>query len=80
MEDAIRSVLDHADDRTEFINRDAVSTDSLVDIIKKYAEGLPLYRWGDDLSYLSALDIQEGSLQAIECRSINHLILMELKG
>ncbi len=41
LEDAIRSVLDQADDRTELIICDAASTDNSVDIIKKYAGGLP---------------------------------------
>ena len=41
LEDAIRSVLDQADSRTELIICDAASTDNSVEIIKKYAGGLP---------------------------------------
>lgn len=41
LEDAICSVLDQADDRTELIICDAASIDNSVDIIKKYAGGLP---------------------------------------
>ena len=38
LEDAIRSVLDQADDRTELIICDAASTDNSVEIIRKYAD------------------------------------------
>ena len=41
LEDAIRSVLDQADERVELIICDAASTDNSVEIIKKYANGLP---------------------------------------
>ncbi len=38
LEDAIRSVLDQADDRTELILCDAASTDNSAEVIKKYAD------------------------------------------
>ena len=56
LEDAICSVLDQADDRVELIICDAASTDNSVDIIKKYAGGLPpntlRYEWKDSNSQL----------------------------
>lgn len=41
LEDAIRSVLDQADERVELIICDAASSDNSVEIIKKYVNGLP---------------------------------------
>ena len=56
LEAAICSVLDQADDRAELIICDAASTDNSVDIIKKYAGGLPpntlRHEWNDPDSQL----------------------------